>query len=172
MSHVLYAFVEGGDDERFFNRVIKPELLKKHSKVRVFKYAQSTRLSLERSLVAIKNSGATYIFFSDLDRVKCYTRKKEIIISKTIKNIDKAKIVIVKSEIESWYMAGLSCDTAASLNIRHFRNTETMTKEDFEKICKKYPSRIDCMIRILEKFSVDMAKTQNQSFRYFCDKFL
>lgn len=66
MSHVLYAFVEGGDDERFFNMVIKPELLKKHSKVKVFKYAQSTRLSLERSLVAIKNSGAAYIFFSDL----------------------------------------------------------------------------------------------------------
>ena len=172
MSHVLYVFVEGVDDERFFDKVIKLELLKKHSKVRVFKYAQSTRSYLEQFFVTVKKSGAAYIFFSDLDRVKCYTRKKEMIKSKTIKNIDEDRIVIVKSEIESWYMAGLSCDAAASLNIRHFRNTETMTKEDFEKICKKYTSRIDCMIRILDKFSMGVAKTQNQSFRYFCDKFL
>ena len=107
-----------------------------------------------------------------MDRVTCYTKKKETIKSKVIKNIDSARIIIVKTEIESWYMAGLSRHNAASLNIQHFPNTDDITKEDFARICNKYTSRIDCMANILEKFSIDVAKTQNKSFKYFCDKFL
>lgn len=107
-----------------------------------------------------------------MDRVACYTKKKMIIGSKTVKNIDKTKIVIVKTEIESWYLAGLSRHSAESLCIQHFLNTENVTKEDFDRIRKKYTSRIDCMVDILDKFSIDVAKTQNESFRYFCNKFL
>ena len=164
--------MEGEDDERFFDRIIKTELSKKHSKVKVFKYAQNTRPTLEKFVTTLKKSGTAYIFFSDMDRVTCYTKKKEVIKSKIIKNIDSTRIIIVKTEIESWYLAGLNRHDAASLNIQHFSNTGDITKEDFARICDKYTSRIDCMANILEKFSINVAKKQNQSFKYFCDKFL
>lgn len=172
MSHAIYAFLEGEDDERFFNRIAIAELGKKHSSVKVYKYAQTTRNNLEKVVDSLKKRGIAYIFFSDMDMMACYTKKKEEIKSKTAKNVDIARIVVVKAEIESWYLAGLDRRSAKSLRIRHYNNTENITKEDFTKMHKKYSSRIDFMTTILQKFSIDIAKTQNESFRYFCDKFL
>ena len=101
-----------------------------------------------------------------------YTKKKEQIRSKVVKNVDIARIAVVKAEIESWYLAGLDRRDAESLEIQHSSNTESITKEDFDSMHEKYTSRIDFMTVILEKFSLDIAKTQNESFRYFCNKFL
>ena len=172
MSHVIYAFLEGEDDERFFNRIVIDELVKKYSRVRVYKYAQTTRNDLEKLVGLLKKSGAAYIFFSDMDMAPCYTKKKEKIKSKTAKNVDIARIVVIREEIESWYLAGLDRRSAESLGIQHYNNTGKITKEDFIKMHKKYSSRIDFMTTILQKFSIDIAKTQNESFKYFCDKFL
>ena len=172
MTHIIYALLEGEDDERFLNKVIKARLEKKYSKVKVYKYAQVTRNEREKFINWLKKSSTAYIFFSDMDKMACYTKKKERITLKTAKNVDVAKIAIVKTEIESWYLAGLNYHDALSLNIWYSRNTENITKEDFTAIHKKYASRIDFMMVILEKFSLDIAKIQNKSFRYFCDKFL
>ena len=172
MSRIIYVLLEGEDDERFLNKIIKTELEKRHSRVKVYKYAQVTRKELEKFVSWLKKSSTAYIFFSDMDRVACYTKKKEQITSKTSKNVDAARIAVVKAEIESWYLAGLDRSNAMSLNIQHSDNTENITKEDFATMHKKYTSKIDFMTVILEKFSFDIAKTQNRSFRYFCDKFL
>ena len=93
MSRVIHVFLEGEDDERFLNKIIKPELLKKYSKVKVFKYAQTTRPILEKFVTILKNSHATYIFFSDMDRATCYTKRKDMVKSKTVKNIDSTRII-------------------------------------------------------------------------------
>ena len=172
MSRVIYALLEGEDDERFFNRIVRAELAKKHSRIKVYKYAQITRINREKFVDWLKKSGTAYIFFSDMDRMTCYTKKKEQVKSKVVKNVDITRIAVVKAEIESWYLAGLDRRNAASLEILHSNNTENITKEDFAKVHKKYTSKIDFMTVILEKFSWNVAKTQNESFRYFCDKFL
>ena len=86
--------------------------------------------------------------------------------------MDVARIAVVKAEIESWYLAGLDHRNAGSLEIWYSGNTESMTKEDFTRMHEKYSSKIDFMTDILKKFSIDIAKTRNESFRYFCDKFL
>ena len=172
MSRVIYALVEGVDDERFFNKVAMAELAKKHSRVKVYKYSQIKKVEREKFVDWLKKSGTAYIFFSDMDRATCYTKKKEQIRSKVVKNVDIARIAVVKAEIESWYLAGLDRRDAESLEIQHSSNTESITKEDFDSMHEKYTSRIDFMTVILEKFSLDIAKTQNESFRYFCNKFL
>ena len=172
MTHVIYALLEGEDDERFLNRIVRAELEKKYSRVKVYKYAQTTRNDLEKFVSSLKKSGTAYIFFSDMDRVACYTKKKEQIASKIAKNVDVARIAVVKAEIESWYLAGLDHRNAESLEIWYSGNTESMTKEDFARMHEKYSSKIDFMTDILKKFSIDIAKTRNKSFRYFCDKFL
>ena len=172
MSRVIYTILEGDDDERFINKVIQPELEKKLFRVKVYKYAQTTRVELEKFVNLLNKSGTAYIFLADMDRASCYTKKKEWIKSKTTKNVNETRIAIVKAEIESWYLAGLDRQSATSLKIRHFSTTENIFKEDFNKISEKYASKIDCMTDILQKFSLDVAKIQNESFKYFCDKFL
>ena len=164
--------MEGVDDERFFNKIIKVELSKKYSRVKVYQYAQTTRRNLEKFIDSLKKSGCAYIFFTDLDMIRCYTRRKEQIKSKTAKNIDNERIAVVRTEIESWYLAGLDQNNTSILGIQYFSNTDEITKEIFAQIHKKYSSRIDFMTTVLENFSIDIAKTQNDSFRYFCDKFL
>ena len=172
MSRVIYALLEGDDDERFINKIIRPELEKKNIRVKVFKYAHMTRVELERFVNVLNKSNTAYIFLADMDQPICYTKKKEWIKSKKVKKVDATKIAIVKVEIESWYLAGLDRQSAMSLKILHCNNTENKSKEDFNKICEKYTSRIDCMTDILQKFSLDVAKVQNESFKYFCDKFI
>ena len=164
--------MEGDDDERFFKKTIKTELEKKYYPAKLFKYAGTPRFQLEQFIIYLNKSNIAYIFLSDMDRTLCYTKKKERIKSKTAKNVDTSKIAIVKAEIESWHLAGLDYGSSKSLGIQYNNDTEHITKEDFDKMNKKYSSRIDFMMDILEKFSIDTAKTQNKSFRYFCDKFL
>ena len=142
MSHVIYIFLEGGDDARFFDKVIKKELLKKHSKVQTIKYAQITRPALEKFVEMLDKSNTAYIFFSDMDSATCYTKKKNFIRSKAVKSVNAARIIIVKTEIESWYLAGLSRNGADSLNIQHFPNTEKITKKNLIKYPKDTPQEL------------------------------
>ena len=171
MSHVIYAILEGDDNERFINKVIKPELEKKHSRVKVYKCAQTARIDLEKFVNLLNKSDTAYIFLSDMDRAPCYTKKKEWIKSKTVKNVNGARIAIVKTEIESWYLAGLDRHSAKSLKIRHFSTTEHISKEDFNKISEKYASKIDCVTAILQKFSIDVAKIQMNRSNIFAKNF-
>ena len=170
MSRVIHVFVKGVDDERFIKRAAT-ELTKNH-RVKVYKYAQTTKTSLEKHIELLNKSGAAYMFLSDMDRAACYTKKKAQIRSKKSKSVNLARTVIVKAEIESWYLAGLDWHDANSLGIRHVTNTEGVTKEIFEEMSKHYASRVDCKAAILEKFSLEAAKKQNESFMYFCNKFL
>ena len=107
-----------------------------------------------------------------MDNLACYTDKKHYIQLRTASNVDAAKIIIVKTEIESWYLAGLNCHDARSLNIVFHTNTNNITKEMFQQMTpNSFPSAINLMAEILKKFSLDAAKKQNQSFQYFCNKF-
>ena len=43
MGSKLFIFIEGDDDERFFNRIIIPMFEKKYDKVQLWKYAQKKK---------------------------------------------------------------------------------------------------------------------------------
>ena len=107
-----------------------------------------------------------------MDDATCYTKRKESFQKRWNINVAPAKIVVVKAEIESWYLAGLSYSVARSLNINFRTNTENVTKEMFLNMTRKHHlSNVNLMIEILKKFSFDTAKRQNASFQYFCSKF-
>lgn len=99
--------------------------------------------------------------------------KKNIIQSKIDPSIDREKIVVVKAEIESWYLAGISQSDAKKLNIIFHANTENINKEKFESMMHhRFVSNTDFMMEILKCYSIDTAKKQNPSFKYFWDKFI
>lgn len=163
----LYIFVEGNDDELFFKRVIQPLFLTHYNDVEIFKYAQWKKQKVELFIQSIITLDYDYIFTADIDLLETIGDKKKIIKNK-FSNVDMTKIDIVIKEIESWYLAGVSTEKSAVLNILLPEDTNDITKEDFNEIChRSYRSRIDFMYEILKSYSVDLAVKKNASFEYF-----
>ena len=135
-------------------------------------YVRKRRKIIEKLLKSLNTSGRDYVIFSDFDEDRCITKKKEDV-TISIPGADPARIVIVKCEIESWYVAGLSRSDADKLQIPFRANTEIVSKESLERDrVKRFSSRIDFMQEILKHFDVKEAKKQNPSFRYMWQKFI
>ena len=167
--NILYLFVEGTDDERFFESVIKPVFKKNYDYIEVRKYAEKTKKYIFNLIKTIKSMNDSYIYFSDINNAPCITLKKQKILEK-YKTIDRNRIVVVIKEIESWYLAGLNDEDSKKLTKKLFKSTDTITKEQFNKYKPKNESRINFMIELLKVFSVDIAKQKNNSFSYFMKK--
>lgn len=174
MPRSLYVLLEGPDDQRFFEQILKHEFLKKYDKIMPpYLYAKMSKKSIGKLLNALNKGGREYIIFSDLDTARCVTEKKESLIKTNTPKADPAKIAIVKLEIESWYLAGLKYSDARKLQLPPRANTEDISKELFnQNMTNKFSSRIDFMQEILKYFNANTAKKQNDSFRYMWHKFI
>ncbi|AZT89366.1 hypothetical protein ELD05_00945 [Caldicellulosiruptor changbaiensis] len=178
-SKGIYILVEGPDDERFFKRILEPKLSSKYSFVHIIKYGgdeyKSTKNLQKYSnyIRAFLKSNNDYIFVVDIDDSPCVTYKKEQI-TNLVKNIDKENILVVKKEIESWYLAGAEDNFFSEFGISKFtiNNTEKLSKEDFNKIIPRNFDRTDFMIELIKNFSVEKAKNRNKSFKYFMEKYI
>ena len=167
----LFVWVEGENDIRFFDKIIKPKLQKKYNLVEVRSYAVLKKKKIRNFLKSIKAMNAEYIYARDINDAPCVTSRKKKIQSK-LRNIDESRIIVVIKEIESWYLAGLSDEDTQKLKIRSYKTTDGITKEQFhDLIPKKFDSRIDFTLEILKCFSVEIAKQKNRSFRYFVGKY-
>ena len=169
----LYIFVEGNDDQRFFEKIIKPKFKDKYDDVYITKYKQEKKEKVENLIKSIKARGFNYIYVSDINDSPCVRHKKQKI-KEEIKNIDEGRIVIVIKEIESWYLAGLEDNEAKRFGIsKKISMTDNLTKEDFNKLMlnKFKKSRIDFQSEVLKVFSIETAKKKNKSFKYFIEKF-
>lgn len=167
----LWVLLEGSYDERFFERVIRPIFEKTYDSVKPWQYAQKQTKKVENFLRAIKSMGSDYFFWGDINNLPCVTAKKNRIKSKYGAKIDTNNLIIVVKEVESWYLAGLDDKGCNELGLRIFRNTDNITKEKLEKLMpKKFDSRIDFMVEILKRFSVETAKQKNRSFNHFMSR--
>ncbi len=170
---ILYIFVEGPDDVRFFNGIVKKEFEKKlNVTIKIHQYSKKTKKYISKFIKSINSMKSDYIFAEDYNNAHCFTEKKDKIIQ-IFKNVDRNKILIVKKEIESWYLAGLN-DTFCKMNkLKSFKNTDNITKEQFNRrIPKRYNnSDIDFMIEIISSFNIRLAKQKNKSFQYFFEKY-
>ncbi|MFW6268552.1 MAG: hypothetical protein ACOC4G_00600 [Bacillota bacterium] len=173
MSEMLFLMVEGNDDERFFDKIIKPLFYDRFEKIKIWQHAQKSRETIEKMLLSINNMQADYIYIEDLDQEKNISIKKSMILKKT-DYINQEKIAIVVKEIESWYLAGLSRKDADELGIAYVEQTDNIYKEDFNKLISlEYDSsRINTMHEILKCYSINLAQKRNNSFAYFIDNFV
>ena len=168
---LLFIWVEGDDDERFFNKILSPKFQKKYGNVKIIKYAAMKKEKVDNFIRSIKAMRADYIYLTDINDSPCVTAKKEETQNK-YPNIDKDKIIVVIKEIESWYLAGLDNKACKQLKIKNFTNTDNVTKEKFNALIpKKFTSRIDFMSEILKNFSIEIAKQKNNSFQYFVERY-
>jgi len=66
---ILYIFVEGDDDERFFREILLPIFENKYNEVKIVKYAQKPKkfYYLKKFIRSILSMGYTYIFVTDIN---------------------------------------------------------------------------------------------------------
>jgi hypothetical protein len=171
MKKRLFLMVEGEDDIRFFGRIIKPRLVPFYDSVEIVPYASIRRAKVSRFLQSARAMGSDYIFFADIDEEKSVRDKKQVLYYR-FSNIDGNAVVIVIREIESWYYAGLSETVQEDLGVAPLSSTDTLTKEDFNRLIpERFDSRIDFMFEILKYFSVDTAAEKNSSFGFFVKRY-
>ena len=168
---ILFIWVEGGDDRRFFDAIIKPALERKFNLVEVRTYANLKREKVNNYVRSIKAMSAEYIFVTDINDAPCITYRKQAK-QDEFTSIDKDKVIVVIKEIESWYLAGLDDVCSSRCGIPPCNTTDTITKEQFNSLIprKFAASRIDFLREILKYFQVEIAKQKNKSFRYFLEK--
>ena len=100
----LFIWVEGTDDERFFNTIVVPRLANRYDDITVQRYAGMKNEGINKFLTSVEVMGADYLFIADIDTAPCVTRKKAAL-QAAIKRLDAGRIIFVKAEIESWYHA-------------------------------------------------------------------
>jgi hypothetical protein len=166
----LFLLLEGDDDERFFEKILKPLLQKRYSTIKCWKYSQRKQERIVNLVKSINSMKADYIFARDFNDAPCITAKKERITGK-FKQITEDKIIVVVKEIESWYLAGLDEKTSKKVGIRKkIRTEDRITKEYFNQLIPKNMPRIEFMRKILENYDVEIAKERCGSFGYFLNK--
>ena len=167
----LFIWVEGADDERFFRSVVGPQFEKQYGSVSVVSYAGRTIDYVNNFLRSISAMPADYIFVADIDNSPCVTSKKAALTAR-YKHLNPAKVIVVKAEIESWYRAGLNPAACVRFRMRPLSDTQAVTKEHFHATKPNgFQSGIDYMIEVLKHFKIEVARSQNQSFAYFADKY-
>jgi hypothetical protein len=171
MKKRLFILVEGGDDVRFFGRIVKPCFISEYDSVEIIPYACIKREKVNNFLKSVALMHNDYIFVSDIDFEHSVRDKKQILYHR-FSQINGSSIVIVIREIESWYLAGLPSDAAAHMGITPYNSTDDLTKEDFNSmIPRRFDSRIDFMFEILKYFSPERAAEKNRSFHFFIHRY-
>jgi len=169
----LFLFVEGDDDQRFFQSLL-PLLGERYDHVDFVQSSRMRKGKLDAFVRSVKSMGAEYLVVSDLDRHSCPTAVKEILIDRH-PALDPDRIQVVQAEIESWYCAGVprSDPDFGALGIVTCADTRHITKEAFNAaLSGSGGPRIPAMIALLERFDLATAAERNTSFSYFLRKHL
>jgi hypothetical protein len=74
----LFIWVEGPDDQRFVNTILRVEFERQYNSVRVIPYAEMKKEKIIKFIESIRAMpNATYIFLADNDDSPCVSAKKE-----------------------------------------------------------------------------------------------
>ena len=168
----LFIFVEGSDDVRFFETIIKPRFEHVFESVELITFACTKSVKVDRFIRGINAMGHSYIIVTDIDFEKSIPAKKNIILSR-FDEADYSHVMVIIQEIESWYIAGIDESGAKALGIHVPARTDFVTKEHFVGwIPRYYPSKIAFMIEVLKHFSLSVAVEKNRSFRFFIEHYV
>lgn len=168
----LFVYVEGYDDKLFVEKILSRFLLNEKSLcIHTIPYAQKSNVLINKDIKSKRNH--VYLFLSDLDsnETPCILSKKEARISK-YSNLDFNNIIIVKEEIESWFLAGIDSSIDQFKNFNIPDSTDLITKEEFNNILKDHSidNRIAFLIEVSRHYNIKLAAKRNSSFKYFLDK--
>ena len=169
MSQGVVFFIEGPDDGRFIEQVIEPKLTTDN--VNTHTYSRQPDQSVDQAIAGFQGMYRDLYLLRDYDegnqKCQCIVDRKDFVKDK-FENIRKDQVIIVVDEIEAWYLAGISSESASDLGINSYPNTNDVNKDDFlsELEESKYTSKKNFQMEIIKRFSIDTAKKKNNSFQY------
>jgi len=103
-----------------------------------------------------------------MDEAACFTLSKDRIRGSWNVGFGNEEILIVKQEIEAWYLATVDGTESRSLGFDHPGDTDNITKERLERIRpRRFGSRLDFMLALLDRASIQTGRQQNASLAYF-----
>ncbi len=173
MFKQLFLFVEGPDDERFCRSVVEPLVQSVFQQVKYILYAKMKSIEVAKTIKGIMHIPAvSYLFVHDLDEHPCVAICKEKILERFNQTLHPDHVIIVKREIESWYLAGVNQSHCRKFKKKYLKDTEKVNKEKFNALRPEAVVRTDFLKELLIIFSVEEAKERNNSFSYFYNKFL
>lgn len=148
----LYIFVEGPEDERFFERIIKPCFQERYSEIICWQYSGEPLERRKNFVRSIQKMQATYIYAADINESICITAKKQDIMRKI--KADEAQIIVVVKEIEGWYLAGIDEENARKIGIKDIKETDDITKEKFNRIIPTAKEKSKSLKYLLNKLEL------------------
>jgi len=168
----IFVLIEGNDDLAFFESVLKPYFEKDYFVAIPYRYSIKPNADVNKLIESSRSMKYDYLVFADLDTTKCVSTKKESLL-KSYKKFEEKKIVIVKKEIESWYIAGIKDKKIKGFRKSYAQKSETVDKEKFLEIfLKHYDSKLDLFQEILKYYSLETAIQNNSSLKYLFTKHL
>ena len=165
-------FVEGNDDQRFADSILRPLLEPVCDYLEIYRYAEKRPSDVRRYVISLdRTPNADYLFIADFDQGPCVTLRKSRLINR-YGSLEPERILIVRREIESWYLAGLDPDSYEEFRLPTRRNTDGITKEQFDGLLpSRFEDRVDFMEEILNRYDVGTARVRNESFDYAMGKY-
>lgn len=160
---MVYLFIEGPDDEKFFSRVFGGFW----GEIKYIQYSGWTNGKINNFIKSISCMPTScYYFIGDADGKSI--EQKANILAKKYKNLECARVFIVQYEIESWYYAGIGEALHQKLGMkRYIYCTDCLTKEDFNFKLSKKMDRKYAMSQILSFYDLQIALNRNNSLRIF-----
>jgi 5S rRNA maturation endonuclease (ribonuclease M5) len=163
-SMFFFLFVEGKDDERFMQKYFQGENIK------IIKYSTMKTCKLIDYLNSIKRMpDCDFHVFVDEDGKGVEKVKKEY--KDRLKIEEICRITVVKYEIESWYLAGMSSENMSKYGMKDILKTDVINKEGFWRLFKEKERNINTLINILKDYDCNLAKKRNSSFSDFHSNF-
>jgi hypothetical protein len=151
-NKILYLLVEGKYDTDFVETFVRDRkcLSHKYRTVVCQEYGEGADESkIQRYIKSYEEAGDDYLLLADADfndELMSLKEKEEEVSNKY--DIPTNKIWIVINEIESWLLSGFDENFCNQHNIKYYKQTDRVTKEDFLKIAKKkYKKREESSFR-------------------------
>ena len=100
--------------------------------VAIWDYSQKKDAKLTSLIRNIGSMNAGYLLFGDIDDRPCVTVTKEYLVNRfSVPAWDR--IVVVRREIEAWYLAGLDEASCDELGLARVSDVDSTTKEQFDR---------------------------------------
>jgi hypothetical protein len=166
MARKLALLVEGPSDVRFAESIIVPIASRRYDSVKVIAYSGLPTARLNHLIRGLRATGCEYIFMHDFDQGQCIRTRIESTL-KLSAELEEDRVVIVREEIESWYLAGVDSIFCLKSGVRWNAVTDGVTKERFRQCMPKaFGSYVDFMIELLKVYSMVEARRRNSSIDY------
>ena len=165
----LWLLVEGTDDRRFCNEALLPVFQKTFNHVAIWEYSQQKLAKTVSFIRSMESMNADYLLFGDIDeRPRVTATKDELTAQLPVLSWDR--VVVVRSEIEAWYLAGLDESACRDLHLDQVADVDAVTKEQFDHLVGGRVNHTNAMVNILKRYDVEVARRRSPSFRYFWQK--